>query len=98
MNNTDTGTHFKDAHKIAFKIRTYYRTKLSTLTNKLTYMHNAHAHDQHSRTCEHFPLLAAALISTWFIYKMKLSKNVKYSKLEFSRLDTTVYLLGSFGS
>ena len=62
MNNTDTGTHFKDAHKIAFKIRTYYRTKLSTLTNKLTYMHNAHAHDQHSRTCEHFPLLAAALI------------------------------------
>ena len=67
MNNTDTGTHFKDAHKIAFKIRTYYRTKLSTLTNKLTYMHNAHAHDQHSRTCEHVPLLAAVLIlSTYF--------------------------------
>ena len=83
MNNTDTGTHFKDAHKIAFKIRTYYRTKLSTLTNKLTYMHNAHAHDQHSRTCEHVPLLAAVLILK-ILSKSKI--HVK-SKNEFIVLD-----------
>ena len=86
MNNTDTGTHFKDAHKIAFKIRTYYRTKLSTLTNKLTYMHNAHAHDQHSRTCEHFPLLAAALIGifsglAFAGFALKMTENMKISIL-----------------
>ena len=79
MNNTDTGIHFKDAHKIAFKIRTYYRTNVSTLTNKLTYMHNAHAHDQHSRTCEHFPLLAAALIFIIGLEKLDFQKTTLLS-------------------